>query len=102
MSDCDTASVGNPFGGSGLKCAAESLPDAGVSLARCRGNGSCTDDDECATAVGSFARGYCDRSTYLCASDCRLATNPVTTLPFDDCRAPNTCQVDGGNTVCFP
>ena len=96
--DCDVASTLNPFGGSGLKCATESLPDGGVSLARCRGNGVCTDDAECALPVGSAARGYCNRATYLCGTDCRLATNPVTTLPFDDCNTPNTCQAG----VCAP
>ncbi len=100
-SDCNMASATNPFGGSLLKCASE-LTDAGMSAMRCRAAGACMDDFECALPAGSAARGYCNRSTFVCQTDCRLATNPVTTLPFNDCNVPNSCKVDAGMNVCVP
>ena len=73
-----------------LQCIAETLPDGGMSLARCRGNGACMEDAQCPGSAN--AKGYCDRFTFSCKTDCRLATDPVTTLAFDDCKPTFTCN----------
>jgi hypothetical protein len=44
--------------------------------------------------------GYCDRSTFACKTDCRPGTDPVTNLPFKDCRPPFACTRDGGTNYC--
>ena len=95
------ASVANPFGGTHLMCAPEVLLDGGASLNRCRSTG-CMDDLQCTTAAGLAPKGYCDRFSASCATNCRLATDPVTTLPYADCRAGFSCQIDGGSTFCLP
>jgi hypothetical protein len=97
--DC-ALSMTNPFGGPNLRCGGETIP-GGQSLSRCRGNGQCMDDAECpATPPTSPARGYCDRASLACRTDCRPGTNPSTGLPFDDCRAPSECVADGGTAAC--
>ncbi len=44
--------------------------------------------------------GYCDRATFVCRDDCRTGSDPVTALPFKDCRPPFSCSNDAGVNFC--
>lgn len=100
-SEC-TLSAGNPFGGSRLKCAAEELKSGGMSDKRCRAKGECMDNLECPELpMDSLTIGYCDKGTFVCKSDCRVGQNPITGLPYDDCKEPYACAVgDAGTNYC--
>lgn len=68
---------------------------------RCRANGFCMDDAECPEQPPSTPeRGYCDRATRTCNTDCRTGVDPVTGAPWNDCRAPYACASDGGMASC--
>ncbi len=97
--DC-ALSASNPFGGTNLVCAPEN--SGGTFTAnRCRASGFCMDDAECPQQPPTApARGYCDRATRTCNTDCRLGVDPVTGVPWNDCRAPYTCVSDGGMASC--
>ena len=98
--DC-TVAGGDPFGGPKLKCASEVI-GTGMSDKRCRANGQCMDDLECPQPpVDSPYNGYCDRASLSCQSDtCRTGDDPVTGVPYKDCRVPYACAMDGGVNVC--
>lgn len=98
--DC-RQSDGNPFGGTNLKCAAEKLPDGTMSAKRCRAAGECMDNAECpALPDDQPYLGYCDRGAFTCETDCRPGQDPVTALPYKDCRPPYACTADGGTNYC--
>ncbi|MCC6332578.1 MAG: hypothetical protein IT380_01160 [Myxococcales bacterium] len=98
--DCKQ-SAANPFGGDNLKCAGEQLSGGGTSDKRCRANGDCMDNAECAELPNDQPYlGYCDRAAFTCETDCRPGNDPVTGLPFKDCREPHQCAVDGGVNIC--
>lgn len=98
--DCK-AGAGNPFGGDNLKCAGEQLAGGGTSAKRCRANGECMDNNECPELPNDQPYlGYCDRAAFTCETDCRPGQDPVTGLPFKDCRTPYACAVDGGTNYC--
>ena len=98
--DCQ-ASGNNPFGGSNLACEAEKLVDGTDSAKRCRANGDCMDNAECPELVdaGPYL-GYCDRATFVCRSDCRTGSDPISNNPFKDCRPPYSCSNDAGVNFC--
>jgi|APLak6261679142_1056127.scaffolds.fasta_scaffold00001_77 hypothetical protein len=99
-SDC-RLSAGNPFGSDKLKCDSEELSDGTQSEKRCRANGECMDNAECPELdAGQPYNGYCDRGVFVCKTDCRTGADPITQLPFKDCRPPYACAVDGGANVC--
>lgn len=92
---------GNPFGGDNLKCAGEQLAGGGLSEKRCRAKGECMDNVECPELPNDQPYlGYCDRGTFTCKTDCRTGNDPVTGLPFKDCRPPYACAADGGTNYC--
>jgi hypothetical protein len=98
--DCHL-SAANPFGGDNLKCAGEQLMGGGLSDKRCRANGECMDNAECPELPNDQPYlGYCDRAAFTCETDCRSGNDPVTGLPFKDCRPPYACAVDGGTNYC--
>ncbi len=92
---------GNPFGGTNLKCAGELLMDGSRDKNRCRANGACMDDEECPQLPNTQPNlGYCERATLVCKTDCRTGNDPLTQLPFKDCRSPYSCAADGGVNIC--
>ncbi|MEW5739242.1 MAG: hypothetical protein AB1938_09975 [Myxococcota bacterium] len=98
--DCKL-SAANPFGGDNLKCAGEQLNGGGTSDKRCRANGECMDNAECPELPNDQPYlGYCDRAAFTCETDCRPGTDPVTGLPYRDCREPHACAVDAGVNIC--
>ncbi|MFO0596567.1 MAG: hypothetical protein U0228_14720 [Myxococcaceae bacterium] len=99
-SDCQL-SAGNPFGGTNLACRSELLPDGTMSDKRCRANGACMDNAECPELMdaGPYL-GYCDRGTFVCRTDCRPGTDPVSGNPYKDCRSPFSCSTDAGVNFC--
>ncbi|MEW6431613.1 MAG: hypothetical protein AB1730_08880 [Myxococcota bacterium] len=98
--DCKL-SPGNPFGGDNLKCAGEQLNGGGLSDKRCRANGECMDSVECPELPNDQPYlGYCDRGTFSCKTDCRIGNDPVTGLPWKDCRPPYACSRDAGVNFC--
>ncbi len=98
--DC-TVAGGDPFGGSNLKCAPEKLADNSLTEKRCRANGDCMDNEECPTLPGDQPNlGYCDRGGFVCKTDCRLGNDPLSGVPYKDCRSPYACGADGGMNVC--
>lgn len=99
-SECQL-SAGNPFGGPDLVCKAEKLLDGTESAKRCRARGECMDSLECDPLPSDQPYlGYCDRGTFECKDDCRPGTDPVTALPFKDCRPPYACTADAGVNYC--
>ncbi|MDP2272830.1 MAG: hypothetical protein Q8K32_18985 [Archangium sp.] len=98
--DCQP-SGGNPFGGTNLKCEGELLDDGTRSPKRCRANGACMDTAECEELrdAGPYI-GYCDRGSFVCRSDCRTGTDPLTGTPFTDCRPPFSCNNNAGVNFC--
>lgn len=99
--ECNVQSPTNPHGGAKLKCAAEQLVGGGLSGKRCRANGDCMDDLECPEQPeSSNYYGYCDRGAFQCKTDCRVGNDPVTQKPYDDCRSPYGCAVEGTMNVC--
>ncbi|MFZ5443801.1 MAG: hypothetical protein ACOZQL_27605 [Myxococcota bacterium] len=103
---CDTnadcqASAGNPFGGPDLVCRPEKLADGSDSQKRCRARGDCMDNLECPELVdaGPYL-GYCDRGTFACKTDCRTGSDPITALPYKDCKTPYACASDAGINYC--
>jgi hypothetical protein len=98
--DCKL-SAANPFGGDNLECKGELLSSGATSDPRCRAKGECMDTLECPPAADTdIALGYCDRHTFTCKKDCRTGGDPVTGLPYTDCRPPYACAVDAGVNVC--
>lgn len=98
--DCKR-SAANPFGGDNLRCAGEQLNGGGTSEKRCRANGECMDNAECPELPNDQPYlGYCDRASFVCKTDCRPGTDPVTGLPFKDCREPYACVLDAGVNIC--
>lgn len=96
-------SANNPFGGTNLKCAGETLADGTISTEkRCRANGECMNSRECPEIMdGGPYLGYCDRGSFLCKSDCRTGNDPITMLGFKDCRTPYSCSVNAsGDNFC--
>lgn len=98
--DCKL-SASNPFGGNNLACRAEKLGDGTDSPKRCRANGACMDNAECPelTDAGPYL-GYCDRGSFVCKSDCRPGVDPVSAVPYKDCKPPFACAADGGTNYC--
>ena len=95
--ECKKSST-NAFGGDRLTCRGEALNGGGTSDKRCRANGDCMDNQECPEQpLESIPLGYCDRGSFTCNTDCRLGTDPVTSLGYKDCRSPFTCATDGGS-----
>jgi hypothetical protein len=101
QSDADCLEgTANPFGGTKLKCAAEATA-TGFSDKRCRPKGDCMDSLECPPLDPNQPNvGYCDRATFSCKSDCRVGADPVTGLPYRDCRVPYACSNNTGAPVC--
>lgn len=102
---CDTNAdcqyPADPFGGPNLKCAGEQLTGGGTSARRCRANGDCMDNAECPERPNDQPYlGYCDRGSFACMADCRLGADPVTGMPYKDCRSPYACAADGGAHIC--
>ncbi len=94
-------SAGNPFGGPDLVCEAEKLSDGTDAQPRCRARGDCMDSLECEELPsGQPYLGYCDRGTFECKEDCRPGVDPVTALPYKDCRSPYACTADAGVNFC--
>jgi hypothetical protein len=59
------------------------------------------DSFECeALPVSSLSLGYCDRLTLSCKTDCRVGKDPVTNLPYQDCRTGYGCQAENGINKC--
>lgn len=101
-SECQL-SAGNPFGGPDLVCKTEKLLDGTESAKRCRARGECMDSQECPELTEADAGpylGYCDRGTFACKRDCRPGVDPVTALPYKDCRNPFACTADAGINYC--
>jgi len=98
--DCQQGPA-NPFGGNNLACRPEKLADGTDSAKRCRANGACMDNAECPELMdaGPYI-GYCDRGSFVCRSDCRAGSDPLTNLPFKDCKPPFSCAADAGVNFC--
>lgn len=98
--DCHASSA-NPFGGANLKCAGEKLMDNTLTPKRCRANGECMDNEECPALPDTQPNmGYCDRGQFACKTDCRTGNDPISGVPFKDCRSPYACAADGGANIC--
>jgi hypothetical protein len=98
-SDC-TNTTTNPQGGPKLKCGSELEMGGAMSAKRCRANG-CMDDLECPpTPDTDLSYGYCDRGSFVCKTDCRTGSDPVTMQPYKDCRPSYGCISDGGVNYC--
>lgn len=99
-SECQQ-SAANPFGGPDLVCEPEKLTDGTDSQNRCRARGECMDSLECPELPNDQPYlGYCDRGTFECKEDCRPGVDPLTQLPYKDCRNPYACTADGGINYC--
>lgn len=100
--DC-RAGLANPFGGTNLTCRGEKDKSGGDTQKRCRANGACMDNAECPEKANPDDPylGYCDRATFSCEDNtCRTGDDPVTGLPFRDCRSPFACANQNNTRIC--
>ena len=94
-------SATNPWGGSHLTCKGELLKSGGMDAKRCRADGQCMDDFECPVLpTDQPALGYCDLGSRTCKDTCRVGSDPLTGVPYRDCRAPYACSDDTGTPQC--
>lgn len=92
----------NIHGGPRLECAPERIGRFPDSANRCRPAGECMGDVQCPEVNSESTRGYCDRATFTCQTDCRVGNDPTTGSDYDrtDCRVGFYCVDDNGTRSC--